>query len=617
MKKPLYSILSFSLLSIALLAVSFSLLTNGVFCILVVLVMLVLLAKEVYPPELLMGGALVIIVLANYFTPTPFFTLQEAFRGFSNQGVITIGALFIVAAAAKNTGLFETIAYKVLGKTSNTQKSLARLSLPLAGLSAFINNTPIVSIFLPILREWAIKNNLSPSKFLIPLSYLTIFGGTCTLIGTSTNLVVSGLALEAGLEPLSFFSFSYIGLPCAAVGILYLIFVGHRLLPENKEAFGGNTDSIKKYLIEMFVEKNSKLAGLSIDQAGLRDLDNLFLFEVRRGDRIYAPIKREFILKEEDCLVFSGSRDEIISLPKLSGLTVPSTCRSFDVGENAQMIEVVISASSPLKGKTLDDVWFNRKYNAAVLAVHRNGETIEGSISTLPLNTGDTLLLVAGMGFRRIWQHSTDFYLVSPIRSKLHRPKLAPLSALIILGMVLLPAFNIVPILYTSLTAAMLLVMLKGMNSENVLSHVDWNVLTIIASSFGISAALEGSGASALIAQQIAHYSMTLGPYAALFIFYLVTNILTETITNNAAAALIFPIGVMTSKELGCNPMPFIMVIATAASASFMTPIGYQTNMIVYGPGGYKFKNYLKIGTPLNLIFLVGACVIAPIVWPF
>ena len=616
MKKWLYILETVGFLALLATGLVLGWLPPAAFCLVLVGSMLYVLIRDLVPAEIALTGTLVLLMLGDLLAPVPFLKLEAALRGFSNPGVLTVGALFVVAGAVRNTGLFESLARGVLGNKTSGQSPLFRMAGLIAGISAFINNTPIVSIFLPMVREWALKHSLSPSKFLLPLSYFTIFGGACTLVGTSTNLVVHGLASDQHIT-ISFFSFAWVGIPCGLIGIAYLVWVGHKWLPENRDPFLPAGEDIKQYLVEMFVEEDSRMAGLSVEKAGLRELEELFLFEVRRGKQIFAPIKREFVLQKGDCLVFVGSRDSVLNLPKINGLTMPQACRSFDLGSNAQLVEVVISSSSPLKGRTVDDVWFNRKYDAAVLGIHRNGEPIRSSISTTSLASGDTLLLVAGMGFRRIWQNSTDFYLVSPIRTDIYKPQLAYLSAGIVLLMVLLPFFNLVPLVITSFAAAILLVLIGCIRKENVLQLVDWNVMAVIAAAFGISAALEGSGASALIAKGITGLSTAGGPLVALLLVYLATNILTEVITNNASAALLFPVALTTARELDASPMPFIMGVAIAASASFSSPIGYQTNLMVYGPGGYKFKHYLRVGSPLNALFLVGTLLIAPVVWPF
>ena len=588
--------------------------------VLVVMVNIFLqLLTDICSPAIIIFGGLVQILVGSHFS-TQFFQPEIAFKGFASTSIISLGALFLVSKAVKNTGLLESFSRLLLPKQKIPVKLplfLVRLALPLGTISAFFNNTPVVAIFLPTLREWAIKHKVSPAKVLLPLSYFTIFGGTCTLIGTSTNLVIAGFYQQQFSESLSFFSFAVLGVPSAILGIIYLTTIGHKLLPQQKEQFRLAKSSIKKYLIEMTVQENAPLIGKSIEELGFHTLDGLFLFEVKRQKRIFTSVNPGLVLEEKDTLVFSGEQDSIFQLQEIKGLSRPSHPNALEIGEDARFIEVVISPSSPLVGRSINDLWFSNRYNATVLALHRNGTNLMSNFSALPLKKGDTLLLLAHLGFRRIWQNATDFLLVSSVRRDVFDRKHQGVAAVTLAGMILLPALGILPIVITSLLAVIIFSALKLIKAKSALNGINWEVILTIGAAFGISIAIRESGAATLLVDLLKSSLGDASPQMALITVAIVTSLVSELITNNAAAALIFPIAIELASKFEVSPIPFIMVLAIAASASFSTPIGYQTNMMVFGPGNYKYSDYLKVGLPLNLIFTLIPALIAPLVWPF
>ena len=319
------SITCFSLLSavILLLCLAFGVLSPAYFCLLVIGLMLISLVTEAFSPELSLVSTVSWLLLGAYVhnREAPFFPPEAAFSGFSNPATVTIAILFLIAASVKKSGLLDNLARWTLGGLKNEKFAILRMSLPLAGLSAFFNNTPIVAIFLPVIKGWCKDNKIASSKLLIPLSYLTIFGGMCTLIGTSTNLIVNGLHISNGYEGLGLFEFAYVGVPCAIIGVLYLSTVGSYLLPTRLDSFTTSSDLLKKYLLEMRVEKNSRLIGMSVHNAGLRDLEDRFLVEIHRGEQIIAPVRREILLQKDDLLVFSSSHQQILDLHRIDGLS--------------------------------------------------------------------------------------------------------------------------------------------------------------------------------------------------------------------------------------------------------------------------------------------------------
>jgi len=573
----------------------------------IIIIMTIALVRELFEPELTVFSALLLLVLGHVITT------REALAGFSNSGMLTVGFLFIVADAIKQTGLLNRISVLLLGKSKQgiTQK-LLRLIFPVASFSAFFNNTPIVAMLIPVIHSWTKNHDYAISKFLIPLSYATILGGMCTLIGTSTNLVVHGLMIESGIEGMSFFELMKIGLPAALFGILYIAFIGHRLLPDRKEPIAELGENTREYVVELKVEPNYQHIGRSIEEAGLRHLKGLFLFQIERHGQILAPVGPNETIQLGDRLFFIGLPATIIELQKTPGLSVIKDTK-FDLknydSDKIKAFEVVISPSSPLKGINVRDSNFRSRYQAVILAIHRNGERIQKKIGDIVLRPGDTLLILARHDFLKKWYHSNEFNLVSEAENIPSKPKrYAYMSLTIFVFMICFMALEVIPIVFSAAIAAVMLIFSKCISPTDAQKSVQWNVLLIIASALGISHALDNSGVARFLAEKLIDSVGSFGPVAILASIYFLTSFYTEFITNNAAAALVFPIGFAAAHQVGLDPRPFALAVAIGASASFATPIGYQTNLMVYGPGGYKFNDYLKIGIPLNL--LVGLIVI-------
>ncbi|MGB3492572.1 MAG: SLC13 family permease [Elainellaceae cyanobacterium] len=564
-------------------------------------------------PEIVFLGALAVLLITGVLDQA------DALAGFSNAGMVTVGTLYIVVTGLQHTGGLSWISQQVLGRPKGLTRAMLRLMAPVMGMSAFLNNTPVVAMFIPVVSDWARQLRLSPSKLMIPLSYAAIFGGICTLIGTSTNLVVNGLLISETDHPgLKLLDITLVSLPCALAGVGFLI-VAHRwLLPDRKPALGDEDDP-RQYTLEMVVETSSPMINQTIEQAGLRHLPQLYLVEINREGQVIPAVGPKERLREHDQLVFVGAIDSILDVQKLRGLS-PATDQVFklDVPRSERcLIEAVVSNTCHLVGRTIREGQFRTHYNAVVLAVARNGERLSGKIGDIRLQAGDTLLLEAPSSFLDQRRVSRDFYLVSgiPDSEPLQHEK-APLAIAILLGMVVLAAFGLMDMLNAAALAAVLMVVTGCCAPNRALRSVEWSVLLVIASALGLGKALEVTGAAGAIASA---FVSTAGdnPWLALAAVYGVTTILTELITNNAAAALIFPIAIAMAESLGVSYMPFIISIMIAASASFATPIGYQTNLMVYGPGGYKFTDFMRVGIPLNILFWIITVSLAPIVYPF
>ncbi|MFD2531934.1 SLC13 family permease [Gracilimonas halophila] len=544
---------------------------------------------------------------------------EEALSGFSNEGMLTVAALYIVAAGLKETGAIQFIVQKVMGDARNVRKAQLRIMSPVMIMSAFLNNTPIVASFIPALERWSRISQIPVSKILIPLSYAAILGGTCTLIGTSTNLIINGLMIEeTSIRSIGIFEPALIGIPCAIAGFIYLLIFGDRLLPIR----GSSMDTFKdprEYTIEMIVKEGSTLSEKTIEDAGLRNLPGLFLIEIQRNKRAIPAVGPYERLRSKDRLIFTGIVDSIIDLQQISGLE-PATEQVFKLNaprNERKMIEAVVSRSNPLVGRTIRGGKFRDRYDAVVLAVSRSGERINEKIGDITMKSGDVLLLEAHPNFVNKYRNSSDFFLVSPIEdSSPVTYEKAWIAGLSLATMVILAATGILSMLQAAIVAGGLLLVTKCFRYSTALESVDWRVLIAIASALGLGSALEYTGVAEHLASNLLGLSGE-NPVLALFLTYMATWLLTEMITNNAAAVLVFPIAFSLAQSMGIDFIPFAMVMIVAASSSFSTPIGYQTNLMVYGPGGYRFTDFVRIGLPLNLIVAAIAVSLIPYIWNF
>jgi len=581
--------------------------------LLVVLCSLAFLVSNRFAPEIVLLGSLTVLLLTGVLNTS------QALAGFSNPGLITVAVLCVVVAGLVDTGAVQAFGSRLLGKPRSIVGAQTRLMLPVMGLSAFLNNTPVVAMLVPVVEEWCRRHGLSVSKLMLPLSYAAILGGCCTLIGTSTNLIIHGLVLEhTDLGSMGFFDIAAVGAPVAILGFLYVITVQRWLLPERIPPLLQG-ESVREYTIEFMVSRGSSLIGKSIERAGLRHLPGVFLAGIWRNDNVIVAVSPAEVLLADDRLVFVGAVNSVVELVRHPGL-IPAPENLFDLAtprSNRQLIEVVISAICPMVGHTIRDAKFRSQYDAVVIAVARNGERIDGRIGDIILHAGDTLLLEARPAFVQQQQHNRDFLLVHPLQGEaVPRHDRAWLAGSILLGMVALATTGWLSMLEAALLAGGLMLVTRCTSAVSARANIDWSVLVMIGASLGLGSALEVSGA----ANALASGGLSLvgeNPWLALLVIYALTTLLTEIITNNAAAVLMFPIAQAAAESLGVSLWPFIVCLMMAASASFATPIGYQTNLMVYGPGGYHFTDYLRIGLPLNIVLGLVTVLLAPLIWPF
>ncbi|MBK5110172.1 MAG: SLC13 family permease [Thermoleophilia bacterium] len=577
----------------------------------VIVSMLLALAFELMPPAATVLTATVSLLVLGVIDE------EQALSGFSNPAPLTVAALYVLAYAADKTGLLGPLVNRMLGKQGKVdRKSLARLTMPAAGISAFINNTPLVAMMIGQVTTWCKQRGVSPSLLLLPISYAAILGGTLTVIGTSTNLVASGLLEATGEPAIGMFEITRISLFSATAGILVLVFLVPRLLPERRAAVDEFTDEMREFTVQMEVIEGGPLDGSTISEAGLRNLKGIFLVEIQREGVVLPAVSPSRSLGGGDRLTFAGDSDSIVSFQRTAGLKSAEDQHmlAIDSPEHT-FFEAVVGADSRLVGQTLRDLRFRGRYQAAVVALHRAGIRIDSGLGRLELESGDTLLLLAGPDFRARSRRGRDFLLVTrlggPPPSATRR---APLVGLVAVAVVALAAFEVMSILQAALIAAGFLIATRTISFSEAGEAIDFGVILLIASAFGIGAAMQSTGLAENIATGLLDLFGGLGDLGIIFGLALATVLLTEVITNNAAIVVVFPIAIAIAVGAGLDPRIIAMMVAVVASSSFLTPMGYQTNTMVYGPGGYRFSDYVRAGLPVTAVVLVTATLSA---WAF
>ncbi len=598
---------------------------EGYFVLGVIVLMIIALIYDWMRPGLLLFSALTVLMAAGVVTT------EESLAGFSNKGMLTVAVLFLVSEGVRQTGALNIVARTFLPKRRGKMPIiLTKILLPVSFISAFLNNTPVVIIFAPMVKNWAEKMNLSPQKFLIPLSYATILGGICTLIGTSTNLVVHGLMLENGFSGLHMFELGKVGIWIALAGFIYLAFIGHRLLPGEKDDNKRDRLDYKEYFLDATLPANSSLAGEEISNGRSHQLKNIIIHSIERDHEIIDTRRGKFILEQDDKLVIAVKSEHLVNLLPLRKLEFKALkgFGKFYKSTDIKQIEAVIAPRFPGINKTVDEFDFLNHYQAEVLAVYRNGEAITTNVGAFRMKAGDSLVLLTNENFIKNWGESTGFYLTSfigeipPPRYKGQRLFAILLVLLMILGATVgryLPEVggNQMDMFYFASIVAVLMAWINVLPNRKYTKAISWDVLITIACAFGVSKALQNSGAADSIATTAINFSKSFGPLGVLITIYLITTIFTEIITNNAAAALVFPIAYSAATQMGVDPKPFFIAICIAASASFSSPIGYQTNLLVQGLGNYRFGDYTKVGLPMNIVAFIISVILIPMIWPF
>jgi len=592
------------------------------FSVAVVAAIIGLLATNRVAVEFAMLGGLVVLIFGGAVEP------DAALAGFGHPAVVLIGSLFVVAAGLNETGATRAVGERLLGRPTTIARAQIRLMAPVAALSAFMNNTPIVAMYLPIVNDWARRIRISPSKLMMPLSFAAILGGQATMIGSASNLVVMGLYQQwaeatEGVAPLAsgaqFWGPAAFGIPGLVLGLLLIIAVSPRLLPERRPVQTDVLDA-RRYTVRMAVRADSPIVGKSIEEAGLRHLPGLYLVEIEREDQVIPAPPPEGLVHAGDTLAFAGILESVVDLRKIRGL-VPATNQVDKIHsdyEDRTLVEAVVSHSSPLASRTVRETLFRTTYNAAIIAVHRNGEQIQAKVGDIRLQPGDTLLLDTHRGFLESYRDSDHFYLVSAVADSTpvrHDKAWIALSILAVLVMVL--ASGAAAPAAVGLGCAVAMVVSRCVTAAAARQSLNLQVLIVIAAALGIGRALDQTGAAEAVAAGLLDVcgSMGFGPRAMLFATLLLASGFAQLITNNGAAALMFPVAMATARELGVNPEPFMFTLMFGCGLSFLTPIAYQTNLMVYGPGGYRFTDFTRMGAPLTLLMALIAAVVGP--WVF
>jgi di/tricarboxylate transporter len=585
--------------------------------VLILLVITVcLFCTEKLPVDLVALVAMATLLLTGIITP------EEGIAGFSNTATVTVGAMFVLSA-----GLFRTGAVNFFGGffarigRYNFWLAFILMMVVIGGLSAFVNNTAVVAIFLPIVLGLARQLKVSPSKLLMPLSYSSMFGGACTLIGTSTNILVNSIAERRGMPPLGMFEFTGFGLLLFAAGILYMVFAEIRLIPDRRIEEDLSRDFLMdEYTIEIAIPERAKSIGANPQSSPLlRDLEFGTIQVYRKGDLLDLP-QEQIVLQAGDMIRTRCSLENVQRLRERQAAELESPAQKAEsekAEEHSIFVEAVLAPNSPLAGRSLKEAGLDLLFGATAHAIRHGGHTTHSNLESTRLGVGDALLIETKPSLIGKLRSNGAFIVISELGVPIFR-KGKMLTALLIVGSVIVSAaFGTVPIVVAAIAGSILLILTECITLEEAYKAIEWKVVFLLAGVLTLGTALEKTGAAGLIAATLVSSVGLLGPAALVSAFYLITSLLTETMSNNATVALLAPVAIITARSLNVDPHPFLMAVAFAASASFMTPVGYQTNTLIYGPGRYRFADYLKVGAPLNLLFWILASFFIPRFWPF
>lgn len=589
----------------------------------IVAVMAVAMLRRLAGPDtVLLAGLALVMGLHEFFPKFP--GVREAVAGFGSQAVVTIGVLFVVAEGMRQTGAMAVLTRPLLGNPRSLPAAQARLMLPVAGLSAFLNNTPIVAMLMPVVSDWCRRTGFSPSKLFIPLSYAAIMGGSCTLIGTATNVFVYGeLRTATSAEPglavkngeLGMFSISLVAVPAALAGIAYLLLFSRWLLPDRGSVT--ETSDARRYTFEMQVDAGSAIDGLTVEEAGLRRLPGAYIIAIEREDAHRIPVGPETRLHRGDVLIFAGALESMGDVSRTAGLS--RTAReSGTLPDDLVRVEAVISDRSPLSGKSVREGKFRTEYDAAVIAVHRGGEHLDQKIGDIVLRPGDTLLLEADDRFPERFRNRPDFYYVHTLGAAEEvRARKAWIALAVLVLVVLAATVCGVELLTAALLGGGVMVVTGCCTPHEARASINWRVLLMMGAAIGFGKALDSTGAAAAIATQLVDAFAAMGPRAILVAVYLAAMLLTTIIGPVPTAGLMFPIVVEVARSQGYDLTPFAVTLMMTAAASFASPSAYQTNLMVYSVGGYRPMDYVRVGLPLNLLVMLIVVLIVPAVWSF
>jgi di/tricarboxylate transporter len=619
------------------------------------------LTMDLLSADAVLLGGLVAVVLGGVID------LERALQGFGNATLLALGSLYVVAAGLRETGALDLASSYVLGNEKSIRRLLLRMCPSVTVYSAFLNNTPVVAMGIPAIRGWCRRHGVSPSKLLMPLSFAAILGGICTLIGTSTNLVVHGLLQSHGLTGLGFFELAWVGVPCAVIGLLYVVFVAPALTPERAD-IRDEEEEERADLIEVELAADSPLVGSTVEEANLTLLPGLNLVRIERGADEIAPVQAQEQLHPGDRLLFTTTdvtEDEDTSPPTAADLESAdpddtpqeieeyervqrSPRRDLDLSAfpglrlaytdvedrgDRELHQVVVREGSSLIGEPLNEIPFRQRFGAALTGLRRAGDRLDPPFSDVSVQPGDVLLLDTQPGFRGAHETSAEFFVTSEAggeadkteeEAQEQREQMRPhaggwrlrLAVAVILSIVGLVGSGLLHVAVAGPLGAIILVAAGILSPGQAREAVDWNVIVVIGAALGLGQAMEASGAARLLGRGIVDATAALGPYGLLAGVVLATAILTNIVTNNGAVALMFPIALSVAESQQLAPRALVVSITLAASMAFLTPIGYQTNLMVYGPGNYRFLDFARVGGLLQVLLWIVVIIVAPLVWP-
>lgn len=572
---------------------------------------IVLLSTSLSADVVFMSAA-VMLMMAGVLTP------EELLGGFANLGLATVAVMFIIASALTRTGALSALSNQLLGSPKKLSTAQARLMFPVAAISSLLNNTPVVAMMIPLVSKWAKRLKMSPSQLMMPLSYAAIVGGVCTLIGTSTNLVINDMLITEGIEGLLLFELALVGVPLVLVTIVFVIMMSNRLLPAGEEDTEVFSDT-KEYTIEMVIGQGSVLGGQSIEKAGLRNLAGVYLIEIIRGDRVFAAVSPHESLLEGDRLIFAGDVDSVVDLQNIRGL-VYAEDQVFKIDgdrSSRNFVEVILGRSFPYLGKTVRESQFRKKYGSAIVAISREGEHVKQRIGDIEFRKGDLLLLEASPQFTQTRRFEKDFLLISDVHNSAPTLYSRRFLALAILALqIVLVTLNIFSLFEAACVSIVLLLATRCISVEESRMSIDWEVLLVIAASIALGTAAEKTGMASILAGSTVALASG-SAYGSLAALFAVAAVMTALISNLAAAVILFPVALSVAAQLEVSALPFVVTLMVAASVSFATPIGYQTNLMVYGPGNYRYMDFLKMGIPLTIVLGLVTLGLVPVFWPF
>ena len=588
---------------------------NTVLALAVVIATMLLFITGKFPVELIALCVPIVLTVFGLINP------HQVLNGFASPATATVGAMFVLSAGLVRSGLvqnFSRILNRLAGK--GEPRLILVVCITIAALSAFLINTATVAIFIPVVTVLAMKRKISTSRVLIPLSFASQFGGVCTLIGTSTNILINAIAVEQGMRPFGLFEFAPLGITMSAVGIAYIVIVGRRLLPKRR-AVAEQMDKYRlaDYLAELKVSQKSPLIGKTWDKRRASRDTKVDLIKVLRDDRPVSRPSRTKI-KEGDILLIHGHVDKLLAMKEELGLGVQAHVAMNDSelsSDRVGLIEVLISPQSILKGRTLLASGFLRRFQCVVLAVQRRGKILRDRLTEIRLESGDTLLLQVDKEDVSRLLKSSDVIVTNELTELFLRKDRAAVALILFFLVLALTALHLVPLLIAALMGAVGMVLTRCLTIEEAYEAIDWRVIFLLSGIIPMGIALEQSGAVQWLTQSILAPFVDFGPLVVLASLYLVTAIFTEVMSNNASAVILAPIALSLASSMHVDPRPFLVAITFAASTSFSTPIGYQTNTMVYAPGGYRFTDYTRAGGPLNLVFMAVAVLVIPMFWPF